>query len=108
MLLVRLALNATVEWINDNDHIGLAERRERRRVKRAIVAPKALIDAASDEEDGSDSGAMKATKATKQRKKKSTSLAAGLALMHGFTAKNIGKNRLTVCSSLLRSETLDP
>lgn len=70
-------------------------------MKRAIVAPKAPIDAASDEEHVSASGAMKATKATKGNKKKSTSLAAGLALMHGFTAKNVGKNRLTVGRSLL-------
>ncbi|KZT72576.1 hypothetical protein DAEQUDRAFT_809022 [Daedalea quercina L-15889] len=70
----------------------LAERRERRRVKRSIVAPKAP-DPASDERDGSSNGKQGVTKA--KRKSKATSLAAGLALMHGFTAKNIGKNRLT-------------
>lgn len=50
--------------------------------------------------------ALKATKTTKGKKKKSTSLAAGLALMHGFTAKNIGRNRLTVRELLLYSALL--
>ncbi|KAH9844071.1 uncharacterized protein C8Q71DRAFT_865883 [Rhodofomes roseus] len=79
---------------SDPEHsTRLAERRERRRTKRAIVAPKGLVAALSDGESDSTSGRREVTKG--KRKKKSTSLAAGLALMHGFTAKNIGKNRLT-------------
>lgn len=94
-LLVCVAVDA-LALSHDINHIGLAERRERRRTKRAIVAPKVPIDAACDEENGSTGVAPKTTKATKGKRKKSTSLAAGLALMHGFTAKNIGRNRLTV------------
>ena len=93
-LLVCVAVDA-LALSHDTNHIGLAERRERRRTKRAIVAPKVPIDATSAEEDGSTGVAPKTTKATKG-KRKNTSLAAGLALMHGFTAKNIGRNRLTV------------
>ena len=96
--------------VDDNKATGLAERRERRRAKRAIVAPKVPTDAASDEEEGTTGVALQATKTTRGKKKKSTSLAAGLALMHGFTAKNIGRNRLTVRKLLLYSAplTYDP
>ena len=68
-------------------------------MKRAIVAPKAAIDPASDKEDSSTSVDPKTKRGimVNKNKRKSTSLAAGLALMHGFAAKNVGKNRLTVC-----------
>ncbi|PCH41448.1 hypothetical protein WOLCODRAFT_143572 [Wolfiporia cocos MD-104 SS10] len=77
----------------DTEHAArLAERRERRRAKRAIVEPKVNLD--SDEDEPVISARKKGSKSSKD-KKKSGGLSAGLALMHGFTAKNIGKNRLT-------------
>jgi hypothetical protein len=69
-------------------HTGLTERRERKRAKRAIVHPKELED---DENENCSSVPEKKTKKAKQSK-----IPAGLALMHGFTATNVGKNRLTV------------
>lgn len=51
----------------------------------------------SDEEIQSVSE-CKGKKGTKQRKPK---IPAALALMHGFAATNVGKNRLTVGGSLL-------
>ncbi|KAI0939435.1 hypothetical protein AcV5_000857 [Taiwanofungus camphoratus] len=77
----------------DDERIArLAERRERRRVKRAIVEPRTNVDP-NDYEDENQVCAqhIKGQGKTKRR----VSLSAGLALMHGFSAKNIGKNRLT-------------
>jgi hypothetical protein len=71
-------------------HTGLTERRERKRAKRAIVDPKELED---DENENSSPLPEKKTKKAKKSK-----IPAGLALMHGFTATNVGKNRLTVSS----------
>ena len=57
-------------------------------------------DSESSEEDDLPPG-----KGTKRinKKGKGLNIPAGLALMHGFSAKNIGKNRLTV-STLPRTE----
>ncbi|KZT13005.1 uncharacterized protein LAESUDRAFT_754033 [Laetiporus sulphureus 93-53] len=76
----------------------LAERRERRRTKRAIIEPRHISD--EDDEDEPANGHEIHIKKTKKgkaedRKGKRLSMTAGLALMHGFHAKNIGKNRLT-------------
>ncbi|CCM01708.1 uncharacterized protein FIBRA_03773 [Fibroporia radiculosa] len=64
----------------------MAERRERRRKKRTIVQPKA--DHNNEERVDKHPG--------KKRGEKTKGFAAGLALMHGFSAKNIGKQRLTL------------
>lgn len=79
-----------------SENIGLAERRERRRAKKAIVDPKpdSLASSASDNESDS----KRKRKETKAKKTKRLNIPAGLALMHGFSATNIGKNRLTVRS----------
>ncbi|KAJ7904439.1 hypothetical protein B0H14DRAFT_2662872 [Mycena olivaceomarginata] len=63
---------------SDDDQVArLAERRERKRMKRAIVQPK--------EPSEPDTASRKKPK-----------VPAGLALMHGFTATNVGKNRITL------------
>ncbi|KAF8627191.1 hypothetical protein AX15_004509 [Amanita polypyramis BW_CC] len=63
-------------------HIGLKERRDRKRTKRAVLNP----PTSNKENDRDDSC---------QTRKKSK-VPAGFALMHGFTATNVGKERLTV------------
>lgn len=76
---------------------GLEERRERRRAKKAIVAPKPPPPESDSGEDTDPKRGGRAGKASKKSKKgKGLSMPAGLALMHGFSATNIGKNRLTV------------
>lgn len=81
-------------------HIGLAERRERRREKREIVKEpvKGVVDD-SDKENENDNTANGRT-GTKylSKKKGGRPQAPGLALMHGFSSKAVGKNRLTVSS----------
>lgn len=77
--------------------IGLEERRERRRAKKAIVAPKPLPAESDSGEDTDRERRGRSGKASKKSKKgKGLNMLAGLALMHGFSATNIGKNRLTV------------
>ena len=72
----------------------LLGRRERRRAKQAIVKPKEVRNTDTDGDDDAQE-----TKSAKKPKKKGkpVGLAASLALMHGFSAKNVGSNRLTVC-----------
>ena len=71
----------------------LAGRRERRRIKRAIVDPKKVnIDEENEKE--------RDRKKKNSKKDKKTSLAAGLALMHGFSAENLGSGRITVGRTL--------
>jgi hypothetical protein len=67
--------------------LGLTERRERKRAKRAIVQPKELA-VTEDNDDNK--------KTDKSKKDKKSKIPAGFALMHGFSATNVGKNRLTV------------
>ncbi|KAJ7047443.1 hypothetical protein C8F04DRAFT_1058841 [Mycena alexandri] len=75
----------------DEDQVArLLERRERKRVKRAIVQPKE----ASEHDTASSNGNPK-SKRTKAKGKK-PKVPSGFALMHGFTATNVGKNRLTL------------
>ena len=71
---------------------GLAERRERKRANRAITRPPRTT---VHEEEGSPATQDKAKQKSKGKKQ---TLLGGLALLHGFTATNIGKNRLTVSS----------
>lgn len=86
-------LVSDVKCDNTEHDAGLAERRERRRAKRAIVQPKPT----SEDEEESDQSSKKRTKKDKMSKKmKKGDIAAGLALMYGFTAPNVGSNRLTV------------
>ncbi|KAJ8501431.1 hypothetical protein ONZ51_g594 [Trametes cubensis] len=83
--------------VNEDHRARLAERRERRRVKKAIVDPKIIRVESDSGDDNEDRGRAKARKAsTKTAKSKGLRMPAGLALMHGFSATNIGKNRLTV------------
>ena len=68
--------------------VGLRERRERKRAKRAVIEPG---PEASDKENDKNESCQ-----TRTRNKK---LPAGFALMHGFSATNVGKERLTVNAS---------
>lgn len=76
-------------------YIGLKQRRIRRQNKKEITTtPKVCTEgtsiASGDEAD------------EPKRFKRKSKLPAGLALMHGFSAGNIGKHRLTVrCFSWL-------
>ncbi|KAJ6599137.1 hypothetical protein DFH09DRAFT_26190 [Mycena vulgaris] len=77
---------------SDEDQAGrLLERRERKRVKRAIVQPKEASE--HDTTSSHDNG--KSKKRTKPKGKK-IKVPSGFALMHGFTATNVGTNRLTL------------
>ncbi|KAH9894248.1 hypothetical protein C8Q73DRAFT_695021 [Cubamyces lactineus] len=83
----------------DEDHRArLAERRERRRAKKAIVDPEIKpVESDSGGDDDEDREQAKARRGSKKAAKgKGLKMPAGLALMHGFSATNIGKNRLTV------------
>ncbi|KAJ7744515.1 hypothetical protein DFH07DRAFT_834592 [Mycena maculata] len=81
-----------VESDPDEDQIArLLERRERKRIKRAIVQPKEP----SESDTASSNGKNKPKKKTKAKGKKTT-VPSGFALMHGFSATNVGKNRLTL------------
>ncbi|KAI0829425.1 hypothetical protein BC628DRAFT_1360473 [Trametes gibbosa] len=87
------------ETDDDEEYRGrLAERRERRRAKKAIVDPKPNPPESGSEEDVDDGHRARSTKKTskKGKKGKGLNMPAGLALMHGFSATNIGKNRLTL------------
>lgn len=90
-------ISIIVDHIVTNNRVGLAERRERRRVKKAIVDPKLdPLTSGEDEEIERQCGARRKSKA---KAGKGLKMPAGLALMHGFTAANVGKNRLTVRST---------
>ncbi|KAG1753959.1 uncharacterized protein EDB91DRAFT_1333269 [Suillus paluster] len=67
----------------------LSERRERKRVKRDIVKPDANIAVHSSPASG-----KKYKKAVRKKGKKHSGI--GFALLHGFSATNVGKNRLTL------------
>ncbi|KAG1907279.1 uncharacterized protein F5891DRAFT_1000895 [Suillus fuscotomentosus] len=69
----------------------LSERRERKRVKRDIVKPNTNIAV-----HVSPSASEKEYKKVARKKGKKHSGTAGLALLHGFSATNVGKNRLTL------------
>ncbi|KAJ6515968.1 hypothetical protein C8R45DRAFT_958227 [Mycena sanguinolenta] len=77
---------------SDEDQVArLAERREKKRVKRAIVQAKEPSEPDTvSSNDNNKKGAKGKAKAKKPK------IPAGLALMHGFIATNVGKNRLTL------------
>ncbi|KAJ3869704.1 hypothetical protein EV359DRAFT_76501 [Lentinula novae-zelandiae] len=77
--------------LSDDDETAarLAERRDKKRAKREIVRPAAN----ANECDNEDSKQIQAATDKKGKRKKASP---GLALMHGFTVTNVGKNRLTV------------
>ncbi|KII94802.1 hypothetical protein PLICRDRAFT_25529 [Plicaturopsis crispa FD-325 SS-3] len=82
----------------------MAERRERKRTKRAIVKPVVLEDS-NEESDGEPTeksptpkgkGRRTKDRSRKGNKENKPKVPAGFALMHGFSATNVGKNRLTL------------
>ncbi|KAJ7667948.1 hypothetical protein DFH06DRAFT_1294817 [Mycena polygramma] len=78
--------------LSDEDHAArLTERRERKRIKRAIVQPKEV----TEPDTASSNGNAKHKKGVKGKGKK-PKVPSGFALMHGFSATNVGKNRLTL------------
>ncbi|KAJ7498993.1 hypothetical protein FB451DRAFT_1203845 [Mycena latifolia] len=86
-----LSKNLDVDADSEDHAARLLERRERKRIKRAIVRPKD----SSDPDPASPQDNAKSKKQAKTKGKK-TKNPAGFALMHGFTATNVGKNRLTL------------
>ncbi|KAF9452481.1 hypothetical protein P691DRAFT_772288 [Macrolepiota fuliginosa MF-IS2] len=68
--------------LQSDEEKRLQERREKKRTKRDIMRPKGS--------KGQDASSKPKPKKSKQK------LPAGLALMHGFTATNVGKGRLTM------------
>lgn len=82
------------------------ERKERRNIKKAIVNPKEIYESEkeSNHETYKTKKSNKRKLASKRADKKEEDqsgkakkkLPAGLALMHGFNASNVGKQRLTV------------
>lgn len=72
-----------------SSYVGLTERRERKRAKRSIIQPK---EVSVDEDKAENPICKKKT----SKKDKQSKIPAAFALMHGFTATNVGKNRLTV------------
>ncbi|KLO16324.1 hypothetical protein SCHPADRAFT_995152 [Schizopora paradoxa] len=90
---------------SDDEHAKrLDERKERRRVKREIVNPKEVHET-DEESDNKPKQSDKRKARTSKRVNKdedhqlgkgNKKLPAGLALMHGFNATNVGKQRLTV------------
>jgi hypothetical protein len=72
------------------------------------MKPKEVV--ISDEDDdsvvsGSDVVVKKKRKKEKERKNK---VPAGMALINGFTAANVGRGRLTVCPTTSRGPSADP
>lgn len=67
--------------------LGLEDRRQRRKSKKEIMQPPMAYDSSGEE---------KKTKPQKKKKNQTKNTQIGFALMHGFTATNVGKNRLTV------------
>ncbi|PSR73607.1 hypothetical protein PHLCEN_2v10526 [Hermanssonia centrifuga] len=75
----------------------LSERRERRRSKKAIVEHARALSISDDSElDGRVAAGEKSNGRQSKGKGKNINLSAGLALMHGFSAENVGPNRLTL------------
>jgi hypothetical protein len=89
-MVIRMKNMKIVEFFRFAIHIrylrhfsGLAERRQRKKMKRDVIK-RDIINGGSDEEQ-----------VVKKPEKKPTKAQAGFALMHGFPATNVGKNRLT-------------
>ncbi|RXW25218.1 hypothetical protein EST38_g553 [Candolleomyces aberdarensis] len=66
------------------------QRKQRRKEKRDIVNPKKRKPASTDDDSDGSTQKKRAGKSKRQK------VPAGLALMHGFSATNVGKSRLTV------------
>jgi hypothetical protein len=83
---------------------GLEERRLRKRRKREIVKPPSSESATESNTTSKREELialpMDVSKNSKAEKKK-VKLPAGLALMQSFIAPNVGKDRLTVCASMI-------
>lgn len=84
---------------------GLADRRERKRTRREIMKPLPVEDededpSADGDDDDDRGGGRRSSRRNKSQAKKTRKpkLPAGLSLMQGFIATNVGKSRLTVCS----------
>ncbi|KAG5641399.1 hypothetical protein DXG03_005335 [Asterophora parasitica] len=92
----------TIESDAESEHAQrLKERRERKRAKRAIIKPTTTD---SESEEGSERRKIKKGKVKKDTKARITP---GLALMHGFSATNVGSGRLTgqgVCENQNENE----
>ncbi|KAH8118440.1 hypothetical protein DFH11DRAFT_672688 [Phellopilus nigrolimitatus] len=75
----------------------LVQRRARRQRKKSIMSPKenSKESVAASEEDNEDVPISNNERKSNTSKGGKRKLPAGLALMHGFSAKNIGKHRLT-------------
>ncbi|THH17967.1 hypothetical protein EW146_g2938 [Bondarzewia mesenterica] len=85
-----------VDEESDEEHaLRLVERKERKRSKRAIVEPRVSPDLPPDNNSES-SNIGKSGHVKKSKKQKQTKIPPGLALMHGFSATNVGNNRLTM------------
>ncbi|KAG7097038.1 hypothetical protein E1B28_004430 [Marasmius oreades] len=77
---------------DDDDQLArLAERRTRKRAKREIVRPKS-----PDAPSAPNINTKRSKSDAKGRGRRAIDGAPALALMHGFSASNIGKNRLTL------------
>ncbi|KAI5826589.1 hypothetical protein K523DRAFT_419131 [Schizophyllum commune Tattone D] len=83
---------------SDEDQVArLEERRERKRAKRAIVNPEKADIVVEPGTSYSEAKGKKAKgKGKGKREKGSEKTPAAYALMHGFVATNVGKNRLTM------------
>ncbi|KAF8842282.1 hypothetical protein BDN67DRAFT_400268 [Paxillus ammoniavirescens] len=83
--------------LHTNDELDraarLADRRERKRKKRAIVNP------AVDHDGQTTSAKLSKAKKPKGKKEQKASTPAALALLHGFSATNVTKDRLTLRSA---------
>ncbi|KAA1466188.1 hypothetical protein DENSPDRAFT_830944 [Dentipellis sp. KUC8613] len=82
------------ESSGDEHKQRLAERRERKRSRRAVTKPNE--DPPSERSDEEETVQPKKKRAKKASKKELSRVPAGLALMHGFSSTNVGKNRLTM------------
>lgn len=89
---------------------GLAQRRARRRQKKDIVDPRLESETSLSCVDSDDKGVQQTRSRNKKnvgrKKAPKNKLPAGLALMHGFSAKNIAKHRLTVRSTSFGTERI--
>ncbi|KIK98748.1 hypothetical protein PAXRUDRAFT_823528 [Paxillus rubicundulus Ve08.2h10] len=87
----------TPSSLHTNDELEhaarLADRRERKRKKRAIVNPPV------DRDGETTSAKLSKAKKPKGKKEQKASTPAALALLHGFSATNVTKDRLTLKSA---------
>ncbi|TFY80873.1 hypothetical protein EWM64_g3142 [Hericium alpestre] len=80
---------------SDEEHtLRLAERREHKRLRRAVLKSRSESSHSDNSEDSS--AKKKRKKPNKKLPKATPKIPAGLALMHGFASTSVGKNRLTL------------